>query len=217
MILDFKENIILSSNTPLRDNTHSFWYLKEGLIMTYNMMNQLHSEKLKMCSLETNKGLVSPSFVFQGFINELDAQAVNLFSWYSINLINYVKCIGLILFFREHKIQPQELAGNNELKRKLKSIQSRYIASIDELKPVLHFRNKASAHPAFTEPYISNTDTDNSATLIESLSIIPTFENGRYFVGGITRQSGEDISTFSEHPWSLTDNFENLRVRFFNS
>jgi hypothetical protein len=109
------------------------------------------------------------------------------------------------------------LAGNRKMRQRLKNIQDEYISSVSELKPVLHFRNKAAAHPAYADPYITKEVFDNAATLIESMSIIPIIKNGRYFVGSLTRQSGEDVSSFSQYPWSLTENFELLIERYFKS
>lgn len=207
MILDHIENIVLTKFTPLRTNTHSLYHLKEGIFMTYKSMIEL--EKSRSSELMT-------SFSFDGTLTQEDARAVCLMHWYSITLVNFVNCIGLILFFRENSVQPQVLANNKELKNKLTQIQREYRSRILELQPVLHFRHKAAAHLAYTDPSIDGQKPpDNPATLIESMSIIPSFENGRYFVGRVTRHSGEFASSFSNHPWSLTENFESLIERFF--
>lgn len=207
MILDHIENIGLTEFTPLRSLTHSIYHLKEGIYMTYNSMVERERSK---------SGELMPSFSFNGTLSQEAAQVLCLMNWYSINLVNFANCIGLILFLRENSVQPYELAGNQALKNRLSKIQKDYISDIPELKPIVHFRNKAAAHLAFTDPFISQKqNSDNAATLIESMSIIPSFEKGRYFVGRLTRHSGEFASSFSNHPWSLTENFESLIERFF--
>lgn len=211
MVLDHIENIVLTEFTPLRTYTHSFYHLKEGIYMVYNAMTQIEHD------FREKHGETLPSLSISGTLTQHQAQAVSLFHWYSINLVNYAKSIGLILFLRENPIQPYMLAGNIKMKQRLKDIQDEYISSVSELKPVLHFRNKAAAHPAYTDPLIKGEVFDNAATLIESMSINPTIQHGRYFVGGFTRQSGDDISSFSEYPWSLTDNFELLIERYFKA
>jgi hypothetical protein len=211
MVLDHIENIVLTEFTPLRTYTHSIYHLKEGIYMVYNSMTQIEHD------FREKNGSNIPSFTFDGTLTQQQAQAVSLFHWYSINLVNYAKCIGLILFLSENPIQPYMLAGNRKMRQRLKNIQDEYISSVSELKPVLHFRNKAAAHPAYADPYITKEVFDNAATLIESMSIIPIIKNGRYFVGSLTRQSGEDVSSFSQYPWSLTENFELLIERYFKS
>jgi len=209
MILDHIENIELTEFTPLRTNLHSFYHLKEGIFMNYRSMLALE---------KSNFSGPIPSFRMNGCLTQQDAQAVCLMHWYSISLVNFVNSIGLILFFREHSVQPHEIANNQILKRRLKEIQKEYYLKIPEFQSVLHFRNKAAAHLAFSDPFIcKNNDFDNASTLIESMSIVPTFENGRYYVGNLTRQSGECVSSFSQYPWSLTENFESLIERYFKS
>jgi hypothetical protein len=193
--------VVEPDRVSLRTYTHSIYHLKEGIYMVYNSMTQIEHD------FREKHGSNIPSFTFDGTLTQQQAQAVSLFHWYSINLVNYAKCIGLILFLSENPIQPYMLAGNRKMRQRLKNIQDEYISSVSELKPVLHFRNKAAAHPAYADPYITKEVFDNAATMIESMSIIPIIKNGRYFVGGLTRQSGEDVSSFSQYPWSLTENF----------
>ena len=176
--------------------------------MTYKSMLELE---------RSNSIFQGPIFRMNGTSTQEDAQAVCLMNWYSISLVNFVQSVGLILFFREHSVQPHEIANNRFLSNELTRIQLEYCSKIPEFQPVLHYRNKAAAHLAFTDPYIKKDVFDNAATLIESMSIVPTFENGRYYIGNLTRQSGECVSSFSQFPWSLTENFESLIERYFKS
>lgn len=218
MKLDFIENIEIYENglTPLT-NYHSILQLKEGIFMTYNHMNYLQENYWKLrypnLSEEQIKVHENVSFSMSGELNQVDAQAVNLFHWYSINLINYVKCCGLVKFLNEKKILPEHFVENINLIAELKENQKEYLNGIPELLPVFHFRNKASAHLAYVDP----TKFDNPATLIESMSIIPTLVNGKITIGFMERKRGDSISSFSKYEWNLTENFESLIPRYFKN
>jgi hypothetical protein len=136
---------------------------------------------------------------------------MNLFHWYSTNLINFAKCCGLVLFLNEKSVLPEQLASNQKLRTELIRMQNEYINGISELGPVKHFRDKAGAHLAYTDPF----KNDNSATLIESISLCPIYQEGRMVIGGLTRSRGEHTSSFSKYPWSVTENFESLIPRYF--
>jgi|TARA_B110001452_G_scaffold263895_1_gene266032 hypothetical protein len=219
MKLDFIENIEIYKGgiTPLT-NYHSIPQLKEGIFMVYIQMKNLQNNYWKLRypnlsdeQLEIHK---KTSFSMSGELNQVDAQAVNLFHWYSINLVNYAKCCGLVKFLNEKKVLPEYLAKNKDLIEELSETQKKYLNGIPELEPVRHFRNKAGAHLAFTDP---NKKYDNPATLIESMSIIPTLINGKITIGGMTRKRGESVSSFSKYEWNLIDNFDSLIPRYFKN
>jgi len=215
MILDHIENIHINQGVSPLTNFHSIPQLLEGIFMTYNDMNDLEKNYWERRYPNESKEKIEiykkASFSIGGELSQVDAQGVNLFHWYSINVINYAKCCGLVSFLSKNPIQPEQIMGDKKLIAELRLFQENYIKSIPELVPVLHFRNKASAHLAFTDP----KHYDNSATLIESMSIIPTLIQGKLKVGVMTRKRGEHESSFSKHPWSLTENFESLIPRFF--
>lgn len=183
--------------------------------MTYNMMVRLEKNYWELSYPDKSRELINiykkSTFSMHGEINQVDSQAINLFHWYSINIINFAKCCGLVKHINTYGIMPEKLAGDKNLIQQLKNDQKIYLESIPELQPVLHFRNKASAHLAYTYP----TNNDNPATLIESMSIIPCFINGRIKVGAMTRSRGNHTSSFADHEWSLTENFESLIPRYF--
>lgn len=201
MILDHIENIVLMEGFAPLTNFQSIIHLKEGLFMTYESMIELEKEQRKNCHA---------SLSFNGMPTQIDAQAINLMNWYSINLINYSKCCGLVKFLNDKKVLPEVLADDNDLKKQLRKVQTEYLNSIDELKAIKHYRNKVAAHLAYTVPW-----DDNPATLIESMSVIPVVLNGKFTLGGYTRKRGEHVSEFSKHTWNLTDNFKSLIPRYF--
>jgi hypothetical protein len=145
-----------------------------------------------------------------GQLNRADSMGMNLIHWYSINLINFAKSCGLVKFLNYTGAQPERFVNDKPFIKELTDFQKEYISSIQELEPVIHFRNKASAHLAYTEP-----KNDNAGTLVESMSLIPTFEFGKMTIGGVQRGKGESVSSFSDFKWNLVDNFESLIPRYF--
>lgn len=215
MTLDLIDNIVLFEGHSSFKNHHSVYHLLEGIFMTYNSMTQLENNYFNLKypneSEEKIQALQKASFSFSGELSQVDSQAVNLFHWYSINLINYARCCGLVNFINLNKVGAEQISKDIGIKKELKKFQNNYLKSIPEIQSVIFFRNKASAHLAFTDPY----DKDNSATLLESISIIPTFENGRIYVGKMTRGVGDEQSEFTNNSFSLTENFNSLIPRYF--
>lgn len=217
MDLDHIENIKIDKGISTLTNFHSIPQLLEGIFMTYNSIRGLQDNYWRLrypdASDEKIEIYRKMTFSMSGELNQPDAQAVNLFHWYSINLINFAKCCGLVKFLNQKGVLPEYLAGDRDLINELKQVQKQYLDSIPELEPVKHFRNKASAHLAYTDP----KNQDNPATLIESMSLIPYFVKGKFIIGAMTRQRGEHKSSFSKYSWSLTDNFESLIPRYFKN
>lgn len=214
MKLDLIENIeIFDGITPL-SNYHSILHLKEGIFMTYNNMKSLEENYYKIGFPELSKEQVDiykeASIFISGKLNRADAMGMNLIHWYSINLMSYARCCGLVKFLNETGYQPEKIAENKSIRNDLNEFQKVYINSIEELKPIKHFRNKASAHLAYTSP-----QKDNAATLVESMSLIPTLDNGKLTIGSLKRSKGKAISSFGDYEWNLTDNFDSLIPRYF--
>ena len=216
MKLDLIDNIIINNQFGPLTNFHSIPQLLEGIFMTYNMMIGLEKNYWELSYPGKPKEVLDifnqSTFSMNGEVNQVSSQAINLFHWYSINIINFAKCCGLVKHLNTYGIMPERLAGDKALRSNLNADQKINLDSIPELKPVLHFRNKASAHLAYTDP----RSGDNPATLIESMSIIPCFVNGRIKVGSLTRSLGPHTSSFADHEWSLTENFESLIPRYFH-
>lgn len=217
MKLDLIDNITLFEGHSAFKNHHSIYQLLEGIFMTYNNMISLEknyfSLRFQNESIEKIEIFNQATFSFSGELTQVDSQAVNLFHWYSINLINYARCCGLVYFINSNKVGIEQIANDKALINDLNSFQNDYLDSIDELQSVIFFRNKASAHLAFNYPKKS----DNSATLLESISIIPTFENGKLYVGKMIRAVGDEQSEFSKNAFSLTENFDSLIPRYFKN
>lgn len=127
------------------------------------------------------------SFSMSGEFNDADSSGMNLCFWYTVNLLNYARCCGLVQFIQIKRILPEALANNKSLIKELREFQKNYIDSVSDLTPIKHFRDKAGAHIAFTDPKETH---DNPATLIESLSLIPCFAAGRFTIGLMPRGKG---------------------------
>lgn len=215
MILDYLEGIEIKVGVTPLPNYHSIVHIKQGICMLYDAMKHLETNYHRLANPEASEEELEKEKKTLARINvklnPVDTQAVNLFHWYSINLINYVKCCGLVSFLNLKMLAPDFIAHNKKLSTELKKYQQDYIKGISEIEPVLHFRNKAGAHIAFSDP----KHYDNVATLLESISLIPVYENGKIYMGALKRERGGSISSFSNHKWSLTDNFESLIPRFF--
>ena len=214
MKLDHIEKIeILPGITPL-SNYHSILHLKEGIFMTYNSMKDLQDNYYQLAypdmSLENIEIHKKSTLSMNGQLNRADSIGMNLIHWYSINLINYAKSCGLVNFLNYTGAQPERFVNDKSLINELRDFQKEYLSSIQELDPVIHFRNKASAHLAYTDP-----KNDNAGTLVESMSLIPTFEFGKITIGGMQRVKGKSVSSFSDYKWNLVDNFESLIPRYF--
>jgi hypothetical protein len=147
-----------------------------------------------------------------GKLNRADAIGMNLIHWYSINLMNYAKSCGLVKFLNKTGLQPERFVGDKEILGELRKCQKEYIDSIPELDPIKHFRNKASAHLAYTDPH-----KDNAGTLVESMSLIPTLNNGKLTIGSLKRGKGNAMSSFGDFEWNLVDNFDSLVPRYFKN
>lgn len=218
MKLDFIENIeIIKGITPLA-NYHSIRHLKEGLFMTYNNMKSLQDNYYKIAYPEMSEEQIKinkehAAISFCGKLNRADSMGMNLIHWYSVNLINYAKSCGLVGFLNQTGYQPERFVGNKKIIGELRTFQEEYLSSIPQLAPVKHFRHKASAHLAYTDP----RKDDNSATLVESMSLIPTLLGGKLTVGVSERKKGDDKSSFSNYRWNLVDNFGSLIPRYFKN
>lgn len=216
MKLDYIENIeILTGITPLQ-NYHSILQLKEGIFMTYNNMKNIQDNYFQLAypdiSPEKIEIYKQNTLLINGQLNRADFMAMNLIHWYSINLINFANSCGLVKFLNYTGAQPEKFVNDKPFIKELRDFQNEYLSSIQELQPVIHFRNKASAHLAYTDP-----KNDNAGTLIESMSLIPNLEFGKITIGGIQRRKGESLSSFSDYKWNLVDNFESLIPRYFKN
>ncbi len=214
MVLDHIENISIEQNGTIQ-NFHSIPQLKEGIFMVYHAMVDLERNywhiRYPDKTPEMIELLKGSTLSFSGELNRADAIAVNLFHWYSVNVINYAKCCALVKFVNQKGILPEYLAKDKSLLADLKKTRDNYIKNIPELSPVKHFRDKAGAHLAYADPH----KNDNPATLVESISIIPTMEHGRISIGGMTRSRGQHASSFGDHQWNIIDNFHQLVPRYF--
>lgn len=214
MKLDFIENIEIHEGiTPLA-NYHSIIHLKEGIFKTYIEMKNLEENYHRIANPELSEEMIelykNASLSFSGNTNRADSIGMNLIHWYSINLMSYAKCCGLVKFLNQTGYQPEKFVEDIKVVKDLRVCQNEYINSITELQSIKHFRNKASAHLAYTDP-----KNDNAGTLVESMSILPIIINGKFTVGSLQRSKGDAKSSFGDYEWNLIDNFDSLIPRYF--
>ena len=217
MVLDKIENIILNEHEEYFHNYQSVVHLILGIKMLYKGLIRLEANELKkyaeMFGDDVDINNFEGAVVSFGSNHFLNSTVINYFNWYSINLINYANFCGFIKFINEKRISPFEIEKNKKIITDLKSFRKEYLLGIKELKEVIHFRNKASAHFAYSDP----KESDNIATLIESISILPTFVGRRFKLSGFQRGLPGSMSSFSENIWSMTENYESLKFRFFEN
>lgn len=127
MELDHIDNIKIVPGVSTITNFHSIPQLLEGIFMTYNNINSLQENYWELRYPDASKERIEifkkSSFSISGELNQVDAQAVNLFHWYSINLINYARCCGLVKFLNKEGVLPEYLAGDKYLIAELKTEQ----------------------------------------------------------------------------------------------
>ena len=217
IILDRIDHIsILPGTTPFK-NYHILYQLREGINFIYQKAIEIESNYLRLSHPDKNDSYIAimkkANFIYNVETNSpVNNLFANLVYWYSLNVLNYSQTIGMIDFLNKKGIKIEELltkAVANELRKHVKS----YISNIQDLEPVELFRNKIAAHVAITSPKTTG-NLDNIATLIESMSPLPTFRDSRLFMGDFTWTIQQQKSEIGKITWSLTENYESLLKRY---
>ena len=214
-MLDSVENISITNGVSPITNYQSIHHLRYGILMLYNNMKDLESEYWERREPDANS--VKMKFFKQSTIalnfefNPVDSMGINLCYWYSVHLMNYANTCALVQFIHQNGVLPEKIGEDSTLKKGLRDHRFSYLKSIQELVPIKFFRHKTGAHIALSDPH----EKDNPATLINSLNITPAFINGRFKVGSVQWGKGDHLSEFGNHEWSLTENFESLKARYF--
>lgn len=130
------------------------------------------------------------------------------FHWFGTSLCNYARLVGFVSGVHSGVYSRDATEDSNNFE-KIKSHCNAYVTSVQELAPVLLWRNKVFAHFALTDPRKS----DNAALLDASTMSPITLIDGRFSVGGVTicARGGEvEMPT-----WSVTSVFESLEDRYW--
>ena len=127
-------------------------------------------------------------------------------------MCNYARLNGYLVAREQGLIIESDLNLNPD-KQKIKTVCNNYINSIDELKEVIKWRNKVSAHFALTYP----VSLDNISTLEASIIYPIGFNINRFRTGSVIISKYDSTASYnSEIPsWSLTETFEKLINRFW--
>lgn len=142
---------------------------------------------------------------------EIDVLLPSFFHWFGNSLCNYARLAGYIVAREQGHVTDADLLHEPE-RKKIKAACDAYVKNISELKEVLKWRNKVSAHFALTDP----RQEDNIATLEASIVYPVAFEMDRFRTGTLIFSKGDGATNYdSDIPrWSLTEAFEFLIDRF---
>jgi hypothetical protein len=182
--------------------------LRNGLLVLYNTIRPVE-ENIK--SVHLNSSITS--FGNDPFLpKDLNSLLPCYFHWFGNSLVNYCRLAGFIVSMENGCISKNDLLSNNG-KTNIKKECDNYIKNIDEVKQVLKWRNKISAHFALTDPRAE----DNISTLEASIIYPVGFDNGRYMTSVINfnRYEGESNMSSDIPRWSLTEVFELLQERYW--
>jgi hypothetical protein len=134
------------------------------------------------------------------------------FHWFAVSVVNYANLVGYLRGLKAGAFTFDDLSDRSMFRVIGSSVKS-YVDGVPEIAEAKRWRNKVAAHFAIAAPF----GDDNIATLELSSMFPVTFENGRYFVGGMTLTRRNSAGTFtSDLPhWSVTQVFESLISRYW--
>ena len=210
IVLDHEAKITLAPLHPLRKNNFVVRQMLEGLFMCYSNMKALET---RFASAEFKGGTQNKTVMNVGTtpeIEQINNQAVNIFNWYALGILNYANYCGLVAFITKNRIRIDDL-DSGETKEALNNCRKKYVSSIPELASVKVYRDKVAAHLAISNPL----KNDNIGTLMQSNTNLPIWSMGRLVIGGLSYAYGPNVSAIGQNPWSVTKNFESLTPRYF--
>ena len=185
--------------------------LKSGMLTLYNsikpveisILEQTKGSKLTYIGA-SGSGIIPP---------ELDSLLPCFFHWFANTLVNYARLTGFVIGKKNGSFPTYDDSNSKLYKKTINEFCNNYVASVNEIKEVVKWRNKVSAHFALTAPY----KEDNIATLAESINFPISYHEGRLVTGLLVFSTGTDNNMHtSEIPkWSLTEVFEVLINRFW--
>lgn len=195
--LDFIENITIDDSFPIK-NLHALNYLREGLYFLAISVRREEFDFFKEtegnCTINTYGGIKNHSLL------------MNMFNWFSIDIINYLRLIALVDFVNKNNINIEDINLN---KRDIKSHCKEYVEKL--IPEILIWRNKLSAHHSITDP--KHDDSDNFATFQTSTMNNIIYRNPYYQAGGVKYYYDSEETAII--PWNLTEIYESLSSRFW--
>lgn len=145
------------------------------------------------------------------------------YHWFGNSIVNFVRLFGYLKGMALGHL-PRPPHSSNAIKKQIKNYCSDYVASVDEIRMPLIWRNKVFAHFANTDPRSSDSDD----LLMNTLFYPVSFRQGKFVVGGwqIFNGPSPDFSDKDNLPlpsnvvdsglpsWSLTEVFEQIQNRY---
>lgn len=151
-----------------------------------------------------------------GNVPGTDRQEVALmpcfFHWFGTSMCNYARLVGFVIRLSSGDISRSDLRDPKRM-QVVKDVCRDYMQGIEDLAPVVMWRNKVAAHFAITDPRRG----DAEALLDLSVMYPVTFSSDRYRVGELElyRDSSGECSKGALSAWSLTEVYESLYERFW--
>jgi hypothetical protein len=185
--------IILDTASPPIDNLFALNFYRAGITRIVDEVREME---------RTRPERIFPLCSAWSYPATLPVQ----FDWFAVTVCNYLRLVGLIGLMNSKQWHQSDL---HDLERK-KEIRLACRSFVKEANPWIYaWRNKVSAHAAMTDPF----DTDNIATLVQSLASQPAWNQGRISIGQEQWCIGNDIS--EQIGWSITYEFDRLAPRFW--
>lgn len=187
---------------------NSLMQLRQGLILLYNEVR-----RTELNILEETKGskvFATGNWKFES--NKIEHLLPCYFHWFGNTVINYLRLNGYIVARVQGHITEEDL-GFEPAREKIKRATKEYINNFEEVREVLKWRNKVSAHFALVDP----VKDDNIATMESSIIYPVSFGFDRFKTGSMVMTKGNAEHDFqAEIPqWALTEVFEQLKDRLW--
>jgi len=194
-VLDHIENIQLPDDFPIK-NLHALNYHADGL---YYLARTVREEEIKKFRLEN--GVVA----YQAIGMDNHSILMNMFNWFSISIINYIRLVGFIDYIVKNKLTEADIE-NSSTKSKIKEHSSAYVKKI--IPDIVQYRNKLSAHHSLFDPW----NEDNISTLVSSSMNTIVYRNPFFEASFFMNVGGNEPAL---KPWTLTKLYTDLCARYW--
>ena len=190
MILDYKENLILSDEATKQNE-----YAAEALARLADGLFWINEDVRRIEKYTTTKArkknvqIASAGGILENTpLGRISCQ----FQWYAVSAYNYAQLVGWLVY--GDKVQAK--------------------AYVNRVMPnIAKYRNKVAAHFAITDP----RKDDNVATLSASVMTYIVYAKDRFYAGSVSPQTieGKEIEQSNIPTWSLTIAHQQLSERFW--
>lgn len=199
---------IVAEPSKYTNEVNALRQLKDGMILLYNNVRPTELELIRIYA--------GKEVTFFGRDPNISEYLFRLlpcfFHWFGNSICNYARLAGYIVAREQNHITETDLSLEPN-RSKIKASCDGYVSGLPELKEVLKWRNKVSAHFALTYP----VRDDNIATMEASIIYPVSFHIDRFKTGVLTfsKVEGNDSLDAEIPNWSLTQIFENFSARYW--